>query len=221
MDPEPNIEIMNHELKNLPPARNSEVVIQQLENETLVYDLSINKAYCLNETSARVFLAAGNNGTFEDLRKRYKLSDELIYLALDELKKNNLIQDEYSSPFAGISRREVIRKVGLTSMVALPVISTLIAPTAAHAGSGGLQRGSACNTTSQCRSGDFCVVTNPAGPTSYCCYSTAANRRPPGFQLSGNTTSDSCTARQGDCCTNAVSFTLNPGSPTQGTCVCT
>jgi hypothetical protein len=54
---------------------------------------------------------------------------------LDELKKENLIEDNnsYVSPFSGMNRREVIRRIGFASVVALPVISSLIAPTAAMA----------------------------------------------------------------------------------------
>lgn len=122
-------------MKNLPKARNENIVTQEANNETLVYDLLTNKAYCLNETSAKVFSACGNNGSFEDLKRKHGFTDDLVYLSLDELKKNDLLQTDYDSPFAGVNRREVIRKVGLASMIALPVISALVAPSAANASS--------------------------------------------------------------------------------------
>lgn len=115
-------------MKILPTARNNDVVIQEANNEMLVYDLLTNKAYCLNETSAKVFHACGNNESFEDLKREHNFADDLIYLSLDELKKSNLLAGEYNSPFANMNRREVIRKVGLGCAVALPVISSLIAP---------------------------------------------------------------------------------------------
>jgi hypothetical protein len=35
-----------------PKSRQNDLVVQELEGEVLIYDLSINKAYCLNPTSA-------------------------------------------------------------------------------------------------------------------------------------------------------------------------
>jgi hypothetical protein len=58
-----------------------------------------------------------------------------VWLALDQLKKEKLIANgaEVVSKFDGMSRREVIRKVGLGTMIALPVVASLVAPTAANA----------------------------------------------------------------------------------------
>ena len=121
----------------LPKARTREIVENDLDKELLIYDLRIDKAYALNETSKIVFKACDGKQTFADLKHKYEFSDELIYLALDELKKHHLLagQNPYVSPFAGLNRREVIRKAGLASVIALPVISALVAPTAAHSAS--------------------------------------------------------------------------------------
>ena len=127
-----NGEILN---MRLPKARTTELIEQEADNELLIYDLQINKAYTLNETSKIVFKACDGENSFDGLKEEHKYTDDLIFLALDELKKNNLLQTDYTSPFAGMSRREVIRKVGIASMIALPVIATLSAPTPAMAAS--------------------------------------------------------------------------------------
>ena len=36
-------------------ARKDDIVVKKLKDETLIYDLKENKAYCLNETSAMVW----------------------------------------------------------------------------------------------------------------------------------------------------------------------
>lgn len=113
------------------PNIKENLLVQNLPDEILVFDVSTNKSYCLNETAKIVFNACDGVKTFNDV----DLSEEIIYLSLDELKKNNLIQDNYGSPYSGINRREVIRKIGLASMIALPVISSLSLPTAAAASS--------------------------------------------------------------------------------------
>jgi hypothetical protein len=124
-------------MKILPRVRNENTVVQSLDKELLVYDLVTNKAFCLNETSAIVFNACSGHTTFDELKRQHKFTDELIFLALDELKKSSLLTDDtYQSPFAGMTRRQAAKKVGLATMIALPLISSVIAPQAAAAQSG-------------------------------------------------------------------------------------
>lgn len=119
----------------LPQSQLQNVVVQNLDEEILIYDLAANKAFCLNETTAIIYQACNGKTTFEELKAEQSLNDEIIFLALDELKRHNLlaIETDYQSPFAGMTRREVIRKVGLTSMIALPLISSIVAPSAIQA----------------------------------------------------------------------------------------
>jgi hypothetical protein len=135
------------------PNTRTNLLVQDLNDEVLIYDLNADKSYCLNSTAKTVFNACNGKTTIEDLKIQTKLSEDLIFLALDEIKKNELIEGEYASPFAGMNRREVIRKVGLASMIALPVISGLIAPSAANAASGNCVANAACYTAGQ----DICA----------------------------------------------------------------
>lgn len=122
----------------LPKARTDNILEQNLKNETLIYDLQTHKALNLNETLTAVYKACDGKTSFEQLRRKHKFTDDFIYLALDELKNENLLGDvSYQSPFANASRREVIKKVGLATVMVLPIITGLIAPKAAQAASGG------------------------------------------------------------------------------------
>lgn len=122
-------------LSKLPQSKTENIVVQNLENETLIYNLDSNKVFCLNETSALVYQACNGNTDFQELINKYNLTDEVIFLALDLLKKENLLEENFSSPLEGMKRREVIKKIGLTSVIALPLISSLMAPTSAMAAS--------------------------------------------------------------------------------------
>lgn len=148
-------------MNKLPLARANDVVIQELGKEILIYNLKTNKAYSLNETCSIVYNSCDGKTAFDDLKIKHKFTDDIIYLALDELKKDNLIETDNSiiSPFAGMNRREVIRKVGLTSMIALPVILSLVAPTAAMAQSGKKANCASCTTNAECASGN-CATTS-------------------------------------------------------------
>ncbi len=128
----------------IPVARKQDIIVQELKGEVLVYDLKIDKAFCLNETSALVWqLCDGESSVAEISRTVGKklnspANEDLVWLALDQLKKENLLanSEEVVANFDGMSRREVIKKVGLATMIALPIISSLVAPTAAQAQSG-------------------------------------------------------------------------------------
>lgn len=144
--------------QKLPVARSESVVMQQLEKETLLFDFEINKAYCLNETSSNIYHYCDGKTSFEELKRRYKYTDDLIYLALDELQKNNLIKGDKITHFAGMSRRDAVRKVGLGTMLALPVITGLIAPRAASAGSCSANTQTDINNCGSC--GNVCNSAN-------------------------------------------------------------
>ena len=115
------------------------IVVQKSSEETLLYDLMENKAYCLNQTSALVWeLCDGNRSVSEisdafSARFNTTVSKDLVYLVLDQLDNNGLLEEKFETPFAGLSRREMIRKVGFAAVVALPTISSLVAPSAAAA----------------------------------------------------------------------------------------
>lgn len=125
-----------------PKSRKENLVIQELEGEILIYDLEKNKALCLNETSALVWQTCDGSRTIAGIsdaigkQLNSQINEDLIWLALDQLSKENLIEnkDEIKSKFAGMSRREAVRKVGLASLIALPVIASITAPVAAQTG---------------------------------------------------------------------------------------
>jgi hypothetical protein len=63
------------------------------------------------------------------------VSEDLVRLALKELERQNLLDNKEESTYqvAGLSRRELLKKVRLSSIVMLPIITSIVAPTAAMA----------------------------------------------------------------------------------------
>lgn len=143
----------------LPNARTNDILIQSLNDETLIYDLTTDKSYCLNSTSKIIFAACNGKTTLEQLKLQHDVPEEIIFLALDDLRKNNLLAEDYSSPFAGMTRREVIRRVGLASMITLPIISSLTVPSALSAASLNCTCSAGLNTNARI-AGCQCVSNN-------------------------------------------------------------
>ncbi len=125
------------------PVCKANILFQELENEVLLYDLSNHKAHSLNQTSALVYeFCDGTNSVAEIselMSKELKtlVSEDLVWLALKQLKRQNLLEnaEDLTHQVAGLSRRELLKKGRLPSLVLLPVIISIVAPTSMMAAS--------------------------------------------------------------------------------------
>ena len=171
--------------KNIvPKSRKENLVVQELDGEVLIYDLTENKAFCLNKTSALVWQSCDGSRTIADIsdavgkQLNSQVNEDIVWLAIDQLSKENLVEKptETNDKFNGLSRREVIRKVGFASLIALPVITALVTPVAAAAAScnnnrcsctGPRQADGSCTST-ECNTGCTCRGTNGGGQQGNC-----------------------------------------------------
>ena len=121
-----------------PTARTSEIVVLEVENETLVYDLRVSEAHCLNETAAFVWKNCDGSNTVSEIadliRSRYKMpvDGDFVWLALDQLQERKLLADGFVDRSRLTSRREMIKRVGMASVIAAPIIASVVAPNAAY-----------------------------------------------------------------------------------------
>ena len=141
--------------QKLPAARQSDLVLRQLEGELLLYDLRTDKAFRLNDTAKAIFESCDGNTTYKELRQQHpELDEKVIEYGLHQLSRRNLLTVRVSE---APSRRDVMR----LAAVALPVVVGLVAPRAAQAQS--------------CLAGGApCSVNNPAE----CCSQTCVNGNP-------------------------------------------
>jgi hypothetical protein len=152
-----------------PLARKNDIVIQEFGNEILIYDLKSNKAYNLNETSALIWQLSNGERTISEIAQNLsqiynsQLSEEFVCLALEQFRKDKLVenQNEITGLLGGVSRREIIRKVGLASLITLPIVSNLVAPTSASAQS------STCFDTCQCPNATVSFCSPSVGAATY------------------------------------------------------
>lgn len=136
-----------------PKARRDELVIEELPEETLVYDLNRHKAYCLNQTTAVIWSHCDGQTDIKQLsrvlQKKLNLpaDEDLIGLALERLERAHLLstpmKEETERPRK--SRRELMQRLGWIGGMAalLPAVITITAPTA--------QAAASCVTASDCK----------------------------------------------------------------------
>lgn len=119
----------------LPIARKDGLVVQETPESVLVYDLETNKAHCLNETAAFIWKVCDGQTSIAEITALFadqtgkNVDENLVWLAIDQLNDNNLLTGSVTSELAGQSRREVIKKIGLGAVIALPIVASLTAPT--------------------------------------------------------------------------------------------
>ncbi|MFN0138551.1 MAG: PqqD family protein [Pyrinomonadaceae bacterium] len=154
-----------------PVARQKDLVVQEMPDEVLVYDMNTNKAHCLNPSAAFVWRACNGNNSVEDIVRDFesngkgKVTEDFVWLAIDQLHENSLLENEIVPRFAGQSRREVIKTIGLASMVAVPVIASLVAPqNALAAGSCACVNPAGCAGRVSCPSTTICNSSGQCAP---------------------------------------------------------
>ena len=141
-----------------PAARKKSLIIKELPTETLIYDLETDKAHCLNETAARVWKNCDGRQTVAQMCESIEretnspMPQEMAWLALEQLEQFKLLETPVNQPshFLGMSRRQMIRLVG-TAAIAVPVITSIVAPRPAQAQSL-LAPGACCTSPGQCAS---------------------------------------------------------------------
>src|ERR1700686_3630914 len=135
---------MENRLERLMPiVRKEGLLIQEIKDEVLVYDSERKKTHCLNQTAALTWKHCDGRATLEEVRglleeeMRTPVDSDLIRLALDQLDRHHLLANRIarSAGKKGLSRRVMIRRLGLAAAITLPLITSIIAPTAAQAGS--------------------------------------------------------------------------------------
>ena len=120
-----------------PKARTENLVIQQVADETLVYDLTTNKANCLNETAGFVWNRCTGGRSINEIAKAvearfgHAVDEDFVRLALKQLENESLLTESGLSGVVMANRREAIKRIGLASAIAIPIVSSLVAPSKA------------------------------------------------------------------------------------------
>jgi hypothetical protein len=160
-----------------PRARRSGLLLRELPDELLVYDLERHHAHCLNRTAALVFRHADGSRAPAELVRLLgpNASGEIVTLALGQLAAAGLLEPpQGEGEHVGaerISRREGARRIGLAAALLLPAVATIVAPTPVEAAATcvkdcqGQTIGTPCSTlgntpcTNSCSNPGFCSGT--------------------------------------------------------------
>ena len=139
-----------------PVAKTEGLVTQELADELLVYDERKHKAHCLNETAWKIWEECTGEQNVAEISQRTSkklkasVDETMVWVALDELSKNGLLQERVTVD--ALSRRAMMRRLGIGAAIAIPVVTSIIAPKAITAATC-RPTGQSCTTGAQCCSG--------------------------------------------------------------------
>ena len=149
-----------------PRARAKRLLTCEVADELLVYDLDRYKAHCLNSTATLVWRQCDGRTSVPEITRALNsaygvtIDNDVVWFALEQLERANLIHihvtDARQTGSATLTRRELIKRAGAAGAAVLPLVSSIVAPTAVEAASCG-GPGAACA---------------PDGPNSACCNGT-------------------------------------------------
>jgi hypothetical protein len=162
------------QMNSLPQVR-AGLLRHQLDGQVLIYDTREDCVHLLDTTTGHVFelLEQGGRsreGIVAELAARMNSieGESLLQLSLDELRKADLLvaAQAHTEPLSDISRRDLVRKLGLAGAAALlvPTITTLTA-TRAYAQASCLPSGHTCagGSPPACCSPFTCINQNTLG----------------------------------------------------------
>jgi len=122
----------------VPATRKDGLTISTLDDEVLVYDPETRRASCLNGFAAGVLELCDGQSSASDIARELPFKDvdeRLVWLALADLQKAQLLQDRISIPFNAdgrTNRRDLLKRIGIGSAVAVPIIAGISLPAAAQ-----------------------------------------------------------------------------------------
>ena len=145
-------------MEKMPQARKSGLIVKAVDGEVLIYDQDRNKAHCLNQTAAKVWeycdgktpITTACESLARDLNA--PVDENLVRYAVDQFATDHLLETEVAMPafmIPGMNRRQMVRTLGLAAAVAVPLVSSILAPTPAQAATC-LPSTSACTASAEC-----------------------------------------------------------------------
>lgn len=144
----------------LPKRRQARLMLESVGSQTIVYDLDSCKVHCLNALSSLIWQSCDGERSVQQIIETVRLhypgagDQEMVLSVVQRLSWIGLLEEEWEALEAEkiLSRRAMAKRLGKAVASAAPLITTVVAPAPAKAGSL-LSSGSPCSTSAQCQSG--------------------------------------------------------------------
>ena len=139
----PNNEVKPKSLKR------DQLVVEELGTELMIYDQKRNQAFCLNQKASFVWQHCDGKTTVAEIAVKLASAldepadEKVVQLALQSLLHDGLLEPSTFLPLvpAGMTRREMMQKIGVRAAISLPLVTALLVATPKAHASGGRNGG--------------------------------------------------------------------------------
>ena len=152
---------MKKNAERMPRARQQGLIIEDLPGEVLVFDSERDRAHCLNQTAALVWKYCDGKTTVSQMARSLErdlntanVDERMVTYALEQLSKDHLLVESFvpAAMLSGLTRRQMVRALGIAAVIAVPVVTSIVVPTA-QAATSCSPPGQPCGTSATCCSG--------------------------------------------------------------------
>lgn len=125
--------------------KQKKLIAKTIDDELLLFDEKTSTAHCLNGIAGEMWMACEQQSSASEvaraLRTRWPdMNKEVAWASLRQMAAAGVLEEVIDGENISTARRELIRKLGFTAAVVLPIVvtSVLIPPAAAAASCGHL-----------------------------------------------------------------------------------
>jgi hypothetical protein len=153
-----------------PQARDDGLIVQELAEELLIYDLHRHRAHSLNRVAAWAWRHSDGRTTVSQMAALLRqelaapVDEAAIQIALQRLGRVHLLRERFPAPPSTdrTSRRALIRSLAMAG--GLATITSIVAPEASAAGS----VGAPCTNNGSCTTGGCCCCAGSPNNFAIC-----------------------------------------------------
>lgn len=134
-------------------VRSNGLIVTEAGDDLIVYDEEGSQIHTLNSLATSIWRQIDKADSIDDLAEKLGLSPDTVSTAIASLQNANLLTGRSGNhlPSPGMTRRRLMRGIGASGAVTLPIIVSVSAPRASMANSlcsGAVQLGG-CETNGQ------------------------------------------------------------------------
>src|SRR6267142_6928733 len=112
-----------------PKARTERIIVKEVQDEVLVYDMDRDTAHCLNLSVAAVWKKCDGRSTPAQIahslrtESQANVNEDFVWLALDQLARDHLLAEplEWPAAIPRFTRREAVRRISIGTASASPL----------------------------------------------------------------------------------------------------
>ena len=135
-----------------PKIRTTRLLVEELVDELLIYDVDRNEVHCLNGPAVQIWKLCDGERTVSEIATAlntdldHEQAETLVWSAVEQFAEKHLLEVTEDEPIAAarpqdLSRRQMLLRLGIV-VAALPLVDSIVSPEAALAQS----LGSTANT---------------------------------------------------------------------------